>query len=144
MTEDKPWGPFGLGQWRGHPSVYCRVCGWPEYILWIDTMPPPGDCPDGHLLARACQRTLDRLMQNAWARAACGDKPPQAPIEMLRKVTGLTWEEIESMSDASGRGSHTIAEMRIETARAASKDAPGETTSGELVRGTDSLPRPKN
>lgn len=30
----------------------------------------------------------------------------------------------------------------IESARADSKDAPDETTSGELVRGTDSLPRP--
>lgn len=30
----------------------------------------------------------------------------------------------------------------FEAARAASKGAPDETTSGELVRGTDSLPRP--
>lgn len=32
--------------------------------------------------------------------------------------------------------------MVEEAARATSKGAPGETTSGELVRGTDSLPRP--
>lgn len=106
------WGPFGLGQWRGHPDVCCRVCGWPEYTLWVDSVPPPGDCPDGHSLARACQRALDRLMQNAWVREATGGKEPQPPIEMLRKVVGLSWEEIERMCDASGRGSCTIAEMR--------------------------------
>lgn len=112
MTEEKEWGPFGLGQWRGHPSVYCRVCGWPEYVLWVDKEPPPGDCPDGHSSARFCQRVLDRLMLNAWGRVAMGGKEPQAPIEMLRLTTGLSWAEIEAMSDASGRGSHTIAEMR--------------------------------
>jgi hypothetical protein len=33
-------------------------------------------------------------------------------MEMLRGTTGWSWNEIERMSDASGRGSHTIAEMR--------------------------------
>lgn len=106
------WGPFGTGQWLGHEGVYCRICGWPEYLLWVDTVPPPGDCPDGHTLARVCPRVTDRLMQNAWVRAAMGGKEPQAPIEMLRLVAGLSWDEIERMCDANGRGSHTIAEMR--------------------------------
>lgn len=116
MTEATParaWGPFGMGPWKGHPKVYCGVCGWPEYLMWVDREhEPPGDCPDGHTLARACPRVLDRLMQSAWVREAMGGKPPQPPHEMLRAVTGIPWEEIERMSDASKRGSHTIAEMR--------------------------------
>lgn len=112
MAEQKPWGPFGLGQWKGHPDVYCRVCGWPQYHMWVDQEPPPGDCPDGHTLARACSRVTDVLMHQAWCCAAMGKTEYAAPVEMLRKVSGLSWEEIERMSDASGRGSHTIAEMR--------------------------------
>lgn len=112
MPEEKQWGPFGIGKWRGHPDVYCRTCGWPQYHVWVDRDPPPGDCPEGHTLARACPLVRDILMQNAWVREAAGGKPPQPPVEMLRAVTGLTWEEIERMSDASGRGSCTIAEMR--------------------------------
>lgn len=73
---------------------------------------PPGTCPEGKTSARSCQETIDRLMMNAWVRAAAGGKEPQAPIEMLRAVTGFSWEEIERMSDAAGRGSHTIAEMK--------------------------------
>ena len=110
------WGPWGLGQWKGHPGVYCRVCGWPEYSLWIDKTPPPGDCPEGKTSARSCQRVLDRLMINAWARAATGNPEPHAAIEMLRKVTSLSWEEIEKMCDESGRGSHTIADLKAEVA----------------------------
>lgn len=109
---DKPWGPFGLGQWRGHPDVYCRTCGWPVYLLWADKVPPPGDCPDGHSLARACPSVLNRLMLNAWVRAAAGDRPPQPPMEMLRLTTGLSWAEIEDMSDQRKGASHTIRELR--------------------------------
>lgn len=109
----KEWGPFGMGPWKGHAGVFCRVCGWPEYHLWVDyEHEPPGDCPDGHSLAGACPRVLDRLMQNAWVREALGGKPPQAPMEMLLAVAGLSWEEVERMSDANGRGSHSIADMR--------------------------------
>lgn len=111
---DKPWGPFGWGKWRGDARVYCRVCGWPEYHIWVGDEPPPGDCPDGHIVARMCPRVLDRLMQSAWLREAMGGKEAKPPTEMLRAVTGLSWEEIEAMSDASGRGSHTIAQMRAE------------------------------
>lgn len=120
MTE-RAWGPFGMGPWKGHPNVYCRVCGWPQYHMWVDRQhEPPGDCPDGKTIARYCERVLDTLMMNAWAREAMGGKEPQAPMEMLRKVTGLTWPEIEQMTDASGRGSSTIAAMRAE--RAASEE----------------------
>lgn len=112
------WGPFGIGKWKEHAGVYCGVCGWPEYHLWVDREhEPPGDCPLGHTIAKCCQNVLDRLMLNAWVRVAAGDKPPQEPIEMLRKVTGLSWAEIETMSDRTGRGSPSIAEMRAERER---------------------------
>lgn len=101
-----------MGQWKGHPDVYCRVCGWPVYLLWVDDVPPPGDCTEGKTSALSCQAVMERLMQNAWVREAAGGKPPQPPMEMLRAVTGLSWEEIERRCDATGRGSHTIAEMR--------------------------------
>lgn len=112
MTDPRPWGPFGMKQWKGHADVYCRVCGWPEYHLWIDDVPPPGHCPDGKTSARSCQRAIDRLMQNAWVRAAAGGKEPQPCMEMLRATTGFSWEEIERMTDASGRSSSKIAEMK--------------------------------
>lgn len=115
----RQWGPFGMGQWKGHPDVYCRVCGWPVYLMWIDSTPPPGDCLEGKTSARSCQETLDRLMMNAWVREAAGGKPPQPAMEMLRAVVGLSWEEIERMSDKRKRGSHTIAEMRAERESAA-------------------------
>lgn len=102
-----------MGPWKGHPKVYCEVCGWPEYHMWVDRQhEPPGTCPDGKTSARSCQRVLDILMRNAWVRAATGKTEAQPPLEMLRAVTGLSWEEIEKMSDASGNGSHTIAQLR--------------------------------
>jgi hypothetical protein len=108
----KHWGPFGLGKWRGHPKVFCGICGWPQYILWVDDEEPPGTCPEGHTLARACPLVKDALMRNAFLRACTGKKEPSAPIEMLRLVTGWTWPEIEKMCDASGSASCTITEAR--------------------------------
>ena len=113
--QEKGWGPWGLGQWRGHPNVYCRVCGWPVYSLWVDKEPPPGDCTEGKSDARSCPRVLDILMMNAWVRATTGKTEPHEAIEMLRKVTRLSWEEIEEMCDRSGRGSHKIAELKQES-----------------------------
>lgn len=111
------WGPFGMGPWKGHPKVYCGVCGWPQYHMWVDRQhEPPGDCPEGHTIARACPLVRDTLMRNAWVREAMGGTPPQPPLEMLRAVAGLTWPEIEQMCDASGNASHTIAEMRARRA----------------------------
>lgn len=108
-------GPFGWGKWRGHPSVYCKICGWPIYNMWVDQEhEPPGDCDEGKTNARSCQGVLDRLMQSAWVREACGGKPPHEATEMLRKTTGLTWPEIERMCDAKGGASHTILQMRAE------------------------------
>jgi len=108
------WGPWGLGQWKGHEKVYCRVCGWPVYSAWVDDTPPPGDCPEGKTDARSCGIVLDALMASAWVCAATGDRPSE-PVEMLRKVTRLSWEEIEEMCDRSGRGSHKIAELKQES-----------------------------
>lgn len=114
---DRAWGPFGMGPWKGHAGVYCRVCGWPEYSMWVDRQhPPPGDCPDGKSSARSCERVLDRLMMNAWVRAATNKPEPHEAMEMLRKTTGLTWEEIEQMHDRLGRESHTIAQIKAEEA----------------------------
>lgn len=119
MTDDpkpRPWGPFGMGEWKGHPDVFCRVCGWPVYSMWIDKTPPPGDCPNGKTSARSCDDVLDRLMQSAWVRAgtgnADGDKPPHPATEMMRATTGLTWPEIEAMCDKKKRASHTIQQLR--------------------------------
>jgi hypothetical protein len=106
------WGPFGLGKWNGHAKVFCGVCGWPQYHMWIDQQEPPGDCPDGHSIAKACPRVLDVLMRNAWVRACMGKDEVQPPIEMLRLVTGLSWDEIERMTDASGNSSSKIADMK--------------------------------
>lgn len=118
QAKQKPWGPFGAGPWRGHPSVYCRICGWPEYHMWVDREhEPPGDCPDGHSSARHCPRVVDRLMLSAWSREAMGGKPPHPAMEMLRATTGLSWDEIERMCDATKRASHTIAQMRAERLR---------------------------
>lgn len=112
MTE-KQWGPFGMGPWKGHPKVFCCVCGWPQYHLWIDRdNEPPGDCPEGHTLARACPLVKEVLMRNAWVRACMGKPDAQPPIEMLRLTTGWTWAEIEQMTDASGNGSSKIADMK--------------------------------
>lgn len=109
------WGPFGVGKWAGHPGVYCRVCGWPVYSLWFDQEnPPPGDCLEGKSSARSCGEVLERLRINAWVREATGGSQPHEAHEMLRKTTGLSWEEIERMSDANGEASHTIAQMRAE------------------------------
>ena len=101
MSEQpRPWGPFGMGPWKGHPKVYCCVCGWPRYHMWVDREhEPSGDCPNGHTLARSCPLVLDTLMLNAWGREALGGREPQAPIEMLRKVTGLSWAEIETITE---------------------------------------------
>ena len=83
--------------------------------MWVDREhEPPGDCPDGKTIARYCDRVLEVLMRNAWVRAATGKPEAQPPLEMLRAVTGLTWDEIERMSDASGNGSHTIAELKAQ------------------------------
>lgn len=109
----KAWGPFGMGPWKGHPKVYCGVCGWPQYHMWVDRQhEPPGDCPEGHTIARACPLVREVLMRNAFVRAAMGKDEPQPPIEMLRLVTSFTWDGIEQMTDRSGNSSHTIAEMR--------------------------------
>ena len=109
----KEWGPFGMGPWKGHPKVYCGVCGWPQYHMWVDRdHEPPGVCPEGHTLARVCPRVLEVLMRNCFLRAASGVDNPQPPIEMLRKVTALSWPEIEKMTDTAGNASHTIAELR--------------------------------
>lgn len=111
----KQWGPFGAGKWKGHPGVYCKVCGWPVYNMWLDpTVPPPGECSEGRTSARSCSEVLERLMSSAWVREACGGKPPHEATEMMRKTTGLSWDEIERMSDATGKASHTIAQMRSE------------------------------
>lgn len=118
--QEKGWGPWGLGQWRGHPNVYCRVCGWPVYSLWVDKEPPPGDCTEGKSDARSCPRVLDMLMTSAWVRATTGKTEPHEATEMLRKVTRLSWEDIEKMCDASGRSVLTVAELKARaTARAA-------------------------
>ena len=111
MTE-KQWGPFGMGQWKGHPNVYCRICGWPVYSMWVDDVPPSGDCIEGKTAAIGCQTVLEKLMQNAWVRAATGKSEPHAAMEMLRGCTGLSWAQIEEMTDKSGRSQNKISEMK--------------------------------
>lgn len=135
--EGRQWGPFGMGQWKGHPNVYCRICGWPVYSMWIDSVPPPGDCPEGKSSARSCGEVVERLMMNAWTRAATGKPEPHESMEMLRKVTGLSWAEIEAMSDARHRGSHTIAQLKeLNQPRVLSaSEAPTIAESGDNKRG---------
>jgi hypothetical protein len=55
---------------------------------------------------------MEKLKMNAWIRAATKTPEPHASMEMLRGVTGYSWEEIEVMSDKDGRGSVSIAEMK--------------------------------
>ena len=106
-----------MGPWKGHPKVYCGVCGWPQYHMWVDREhEPPGTCPEGHTIARACPLVREVLMRNAWVRAAMGSDVPQPPIEMLRLATGFSWPEIERMTDESKNSSHTIAEMKAKRA----------------------------
>ena len=113
MNEKGEWGPFGIGQWKGHPDVYCRVCGWPVHHMWFDDdTPPPGNCIEGKTAAIGCQTVLDKLMQNAWVRAVTNKSEPHAAMEMLRACTGLSWEQIEEMTDKSGRSSNKISEMK--------------------------------
>lgn len=104
------WGPFGLGKWRGHAGVYCGVCGWPVWSAWVDDSPPPGTCVEGKTHARGCSEVIDKLMLDAFVRAATGN-PMRPEKEMLRACTGLSWPEIEAMCDASGKASHKISEM---------------------------------
>ena len=109
----KEWGPFGMGPWKGHPNVYCGVCGCPQYHMWVDREhEPPGTCPEGHTLARACPLVKEVLMRNCFVRACMGKDEAQPPIEMLRLAAGYSWQEIEKMTDASGNASCTIAEAR--------------------------------
>jgi hypothetical protein len=112
MMTDKGWGPFGMGKWKGHEGVYCRVCGWPAWSAYVGDDPPPGICVEDKTAAIGCSTVIERLKMQAWIRAATGFKPFHPAQEMLRATTGLSWERIEAMCDRDKRGSTSIAEMK--------------------------------